>query len=94
MMSDGRYVTIENITHHHNYWTVYNLEVENVHNYFVAEWYLVHNGAKNLADKKLVVDDDIWWANCWTTVNAFRNENWALCWRYNSCDGSYSTAGC
>ena len=89
MMSDGKYVTIENITHRHNYWTVYNLEVENVHNYFVAEWYLVHN---SLEQKQLVANDDE--GTCGYHSNAFRNENWALCWRYDSCTGEFSTAGC
>jgi hypothetical protein len=36
-MSDGSYAAIENITHYANIETVYNFEVENNHNYFVAE---------------------------------------------------------
>ena len=55
LMKDRSLATIENIVHHPNYWTVYNLWVENVHNYFVDEWYLVHNAAK---DKEIRNADD------------------------------------
>ena len=57
LMKDGSLATIENIVHHPNYWTVYNLWVENVHNYFVDEWYLVHNAAKN---KEIRGEDEEW----------------------------------
>ena len=43
LMTDGNLVKIENITHYANLETVYNLEVEGNHNYFVDKWYLVHN---------------------------------------------------
>ena len=43
LMTDGSLVKIENITHYANVETVYNLEVEGNHNYFVDKWYLVHN---------------------------------------------------
>lgn len=92
MMSDGKYVTIDSISHYPNYSTVYNLEVENLHNYYVWEWYLVHNGVFYKAT--FAVDDREWWGGCWTTVNAFMNENWGLCGSYNSCDGSYSLSDC
>ena len=46
LMSDGKLVKIEKINHYNNKETVYNLTVENNHNYFVAEWYLVHNSKK------------------------------------------------
>ena len=52
LRSDGTYATVENISHHHNYGTVYNLEVENVHNYFVHEWYLVHNAKDQFINEK------------------------------------------
>ena len=43
LMSDGRLVKIENINHYSNKETVYNLEVDGNHDYFVDKWYLVHN---------------------------------------------------
>ena len=43
LMYNGDYGLVENISHHSNYWTVYNLWIENVRDYFVGEWYLVHN---------------------------------------------------
>lgn len=43
LMIDGSLVEIEWIKHYPNKETVYNLEVEGNHNYYVAEWYLVHN---------------------------------------------------
>ena len=43
LMKDGSYVTIDEINHYSNLATVYNLLVENNHNYYVDEWYLVHN---------------------------------------------------
>lgn len=45
MMTDGTYVTIEKVSKRPNFGTTYNLYVENTHNYFVGEWYLVHNAA-------------------------------------------------
>ena len=52
LMADGTYATIENITHHPNHSTTYNFQVENNHNYFVGEWYLVHNKKMNPADPR------------------------------------------
>jgi hypothetical protein len=43
LMVDGSLVTIEKINHYSNQETVYNLEVEGNHDYFVDRWYLVHN---------------------------------------------------
>ena len=43
LMNDGTLVTIEKINHYSNKETVYNLEVEGNHDYFVDMWYLVHN---------------------------------------------------
>ena len=43
LMSDGSLVKIEKINHYSNVETVYNLEVADNHDYFVDEWYLVHN---------------------------------------------------
>ena len=43
LMNDGSLVKIEKINHYSNVETVYNLTVENNHNYFVDKWYLVHN---------------------------------------------------
>ena len=43
LMYDGSVVTIEDKVRHSHYGTVYNLLVENNNNYYVAEWYLVHN---------------------------------------------------
>ena len=56
LMKDGSLAKIEKINHYSNKETVYNLEVEGNHDYFVAEWYLVHNK---------------WWSSCfvaWTKV--------------------------
>ena len=46
MMSDGRHVKIESINHYTQHWTFYNLWVENVNNYYVYGWYLVHNSQR------------------------------------------------
>ena len=43
LMKDWSLAEIEDITHHSNYGTVYNLSIEDVHTYFVDKWYLVHN---------------------------------------------------
>ena len=43
MMIDGSLVAIEKVNHYANQETVYNLEVEGNHDYFVDKWYLVHN---------------------------------------------------
>ena len=43
LMSDGKLVKIEEINHYPNVETVYNLEVDGNHDYFVDKWYLVHN---------------------------------------------------
>jgi hypothetical protein len=43
LMSNGKLVWIEKIDHYPNIETVYNLEVSGNHDYFVDEWYLVHN---------------------------------------------------
>ena len=43
LMSDWTHAVIENILHHPNFSTVYNLSVANNHNFFVWNWYLVHN---------------------------------------------------
>ena len=43
LMTDGSLVKIEKIKHYNNQETVYNLEVDNNHDYFVDKWYLVHN---------------------------------------------------
>ena len=42
-MDKQKYGIIENIKHYPNKETVYNMSVDNNHNYFVDEWYLVHN---------------------------------------------------
>ena len=43
LMNDGNLVKIDKINHYDNQETVYNLEVADNHDYFVDEWYLVHN---------------------------------------------------
>ena len=99
LMSDGKYATIENIKHHHNFSTVYNLEVENVHNYFVWKWYLVHNGNGPVEFQKSLspsygydyAEEE---TNCGLIVNAFIDSYWALCGSYNTCNDWVSTAGC
>ena len=57
MMKDGQYVTIDEITHHSHFGTVYNLNVENVHNYYVDEGYLVHNEKEERTDWDPSVED-------------------------------------
>jgi hypothetical protein len=54
MMSDGMYVTIDSIEHYPYHGQLYNIWVENVHNYYVDKWYLVHNAK---ADR----DDEVDW---------------------------------
>jgi hypothetical protein len=51
LMSDGNLVKIEKINHYNNKETVYNLEVEWNHDYFVGRWYLVHNKQDDLVIK-------------------------------------------
>ena len=64
-MNDWTLAEIEDITHHSNYWTVYNLWLEWMHNYFVYNWYLVHNLSKDKADLDLSDgsndNSDCWW---------------------------------
>ena len=98
LMSDGNHATIQKITHKPNHWTVYNLAVENQHNYFVGEWYLVHNAntaLSNTSSMKMVRDDGVggdgW---CGIIVNAFQNENWMLCGSRDTCSGWFSTMWC
>ena len=43
LMSDWRTVSIDWISHYPYSGTVHNIEVEDNHNYYVGEWYLVHN---------------------------------------------------
>ena len=47
LMNDGNLVKIQKINHYNNKETVYNLDVENNHNYYVGKWYLVHNKSQN-----------------------------------------------
>ena len=56
MMSDGTYVTIDSINHYPYHWDLYNLWVENVNNYYVDEWYLVHNSTVRLAKQAIEID--------------------------------------
>ena len=57
LMIDGSLVEIEKINHYHNQETVYNLEVEGNHDYFVDQWYLVHNKSCFLAWTKVIMAD-------------------------------------
>ena len=88
MMNDGSYVTIDEISHHEHNGTVYNLWVDNVHNFFVGEWYLVHNIQSN--EEKAMFEDYTWdwWSDCWR--HWLIDDLWATAWWYNLCDGSYS----
>lgn len=56
MMNDGTYVTIDSIEHYPYHWDLYNLWVENVNNYYVDEWYLVHNSTVRLAKQAIEID--------------------------------------
>ena len=53
-MADWSEVIIENIIHYPHKGTVYNLEIEDNHNYYVDKWYLVHNSMQ--AYQKMVDD--------------------------------------
>ena len=53
-MADWSEVIIENIIHYSHKGTVYNLEIEDNHNYYVDKWYLVHNSMQ--AYQKMVDD--------------------------------------
>jgi len=66
LMTDGSIVEVENIKHYNNKQTVYNFEVENNHNYFVAEGYLVHNSKHSNPPEPDKIYDPI---NCFN-VNA------------------------
>ena len=82
LMSDGSLVKIESINHYSNKETVYNLEVDGNHDYFVDKWYLVHNKTPScfvawtkvtMADgsQKNIEDVEIWEKVLWSngTVN-------------------------
>jgi len=56
---DGSLATIEAVTHHPHYWTVYNLSVENANTYFVYDGYLVHNASFATESKQEIRDDGI-----------------------------------
>ena len=66
LMIDGSLVTIEEINHYSDQETVYNLEVEGNHDYYVDRWYLVHNK---------------WWCrvNCDPTPYCEKHPNDAVC---------------
>ena len=82
LMNDGKLVKIEKINHYPNVETVYNLEVDGNHDYFVDKWYLVHNKWWNppspscfiawtkvtMADgtKKNIEDVEIWEKVLWS----------------------------
>ena len=38
LLKNGRYEPVDKITHYPYIWDVYNLEVENTHNYYVGKW--------------------------------------------------------
>ena len=68
LMSDGNLAKIEKINHYSNQETVYNLEVEGNHDYFVDEWYLVHNKpTPNPPDPDSIIYDPV---NCFN-INAW-----------------------
>ena len=43
LLHNWTYEKIEKIVHRPYQWNVYNIEVENMHNYYAGKWYLVHN---------------------------------------------------
>ena len=47
------FLQLDNISHYPSHQTVYNLSVETNHNYFVDEWYLVHNEKERVWDYDL-----------------------------------------
>ena len=57
LMIDWSLVKIEKINHYHDEETVYNLEVEGNHDYFVDLWYLVHNKSCFLAGTQVTMAD-------------------------------------
>lgn len=75
-MQDWSYSKIDNIIYYDNIETVYNLSVENNHNYFVDKGYLVHN-AKTI--DKLCVD----W--CYNTQSECDTANWHTSWVWTTC---------
>ena len=82
LMIDGSLVEIEEINHYHNQETVYNLEVEGNHDYFVNMWYLVHNKPQT--------------PYCSCTSNGCEEHNGASCSQEFTWDtsGSYRTWYC
>jgi intein/homing endonuclease len=56
LLHNRTHETVEKIVHYPYQWNVYNIEVENMHNYYVDKWYLVHNKNNELD----VYDDRIW----------------------------------
>ena len=62
LMNDGRHVKVDSIKHYPYRTTYYNLWVENVNNYYVGEWYLVHNSQRELdlaiEAERPKIDDD------------------------------------
>ena len=88
-MVDWTESVIENIQYRQNLGTVYNLQVENNHNYFVDKWYLVHNSVsmaqKAVADDRLM--DGGGGCGPYTVVDTLPLST-SHC---NSCDGSCDT---
>lgn len=83
MMSDWTYVKIDAINHYPIHETVYNLEVEENHNYFVEEWYLVHN-AMSQFEKQSAADWIYDWWNAWDWSDGCRflvNDMNTVVWR-------------
>jgi len=79
LMKDGNYKSIKMIYHYPYVWTVYNLEVENTHNYFVGEWYLVHNKQQAELEKDdgdIVGDSNNDWYCAWDNWVPVRCDEW------------------
>lgn len=82
LMSDGSYVTVKEISHHHYYWTVYNLWIENVNNYYVDKWYLVHNSNNN-GDHKIDFDGNT--SDCESRGFRWNGNKQCMCQNCNCC---------
>ena len=92
-MKDWSYAIINNIDHYPNVETVYNLSVNNNHNYFVDKGYLVHNAkqqatacleyycASTESDCESAAVSD--WYTC-PSRGACCYDRWDGCWCYKS----------
>ena len=79
-MKDWSYAIISNINHYPNVETVYNLSVNNNHNYFVDKGYLVHNSKQMATDCR-----EYYCASTERDCESAATSNWYTCPSRGSC---------